>query len=175
MRLASRLFLLLFLSVTNPATQADVTSKGEAGFNLKITGVANVPPAVAYEQFLDIGECWLSSHTWYRDASNLSVEAKAGGCFCEKSDGSEVLQMLVTFIKPNAEIKMVDGLGPLQMMDIHSGMSWSFEPAKNGTLITLTYNVTGYAPGGLSDIADIDDAVQTDQLNALVKHLFASR
>ncbi|MFT7219784.1 MAG: hypothetical protein ACI8Z1_001401 [Candidatus Azotimanducaceae bacterium] len=90
------------------------------------------------------------------------------------SDDNKVLHMLVTFIKPNEEIKMVGGLGPLQMMGIHGGVSWRFEPVANGTLITQSYNVTRYAPGGLSDISDIIDTVQTKQLNALVVHLSAS-
>ena len=118
-------------------------------------------------------EWWVKGHTWYGDANNLVLDAKAGGCFCEISGDNQVMHMLVTFVKPGEEVKMVGGLGPLQMMGIHGSMSWRFEAMDGGTRITQTYNVTGYAPGGLSDLADIVDAVQTGQLNALIAKLSA--
>ena len=40
-----------------------------------------------------------------------------------------------------------------------------------GTCITQIYNVTGYMEGGLGQLADIVDKVQTGQLNALVAQL----
>ena len=54
---------------------------------------------------------------------------------------------------------MIGRLAPLQMMGIHGGMSWQFGPISDGTRIIQTYNVTGYAPGGLTDLADIIDSV----------------
>lgn len=161
--------ICLFLMCTG--LSAEVTSKGETGFNLKITGEAGVTPAVAYEQFVRINEWWIASHTWYGDANNLSIEQKAGGCFCEISGDNQVLHMMVTYVKPGEEIKMVGGLGPLQMMGLQGGMSWRFEPTDVGTRIIQSYNVTGYSPGGLLDLADIVDSVQTDQLRALVTKL----
>ena len=57
----------------------------------------------------------------------MTIEAKAGGCFCEKSEEKEVLHMTVSYVEPNKEIRMVGGLGPLQMLGVHGGMSWKFE------------------------------------------------
>ena len=171
-RLTCSLGILLLLIA--PFIGAEVVSKADTGFNLKMTAEVPVSPSVAYQQFLNVDQWWVANHTWHGSAENLSIEPKAGGCFCEISGDNEVLHMLVTFVKPNAEIKMVGGLGPLQMMGIHGGMSWRFEALDNGhTRIIQTYNVTGYAPGGLSDIADIVDAVQTGQLNALAARLVA--
>ena len=79
--------------------------------------------------------------------------------------------MLVSYVQPGVELKMVGGLGSLQMMGVHGAMSWRFEPIADGTRIIQTYNVTGYAPGGLKDVADIVDSIQTRQLNALVNKL----
>lgn len=163
--------LLLLSLIFSPALFADVTSKGETGFNLKITAEVPVRPKQAYDQFIRVGEWWTKSHTWYGDSANLSIEPRAGGCFCEISGENEVLHMLVTFVQPGVELKMVGGLGPLQMMGVHGGMSWRFEDIDTGTRIVQSYNVTGYAPGGLSDLAEIVDAVQTGQMNALVNKL----
>ncbi len=159
------------LFLLSAGSLADVTGRGDSGFNLVITGTVETTPARAYEQFIHIDEWWLEGHTWYGKAENLSIEPRAGGCFCEISGDNQVLHMLVTFVQPGVEIKMVGGLGPLQMMGIHGGMSWRFESIPGGTRITQTYNVTGYAPGGLTDLAEIVDSVQTSQLNALVSKL----
>ena len=165
-------FSILCLLLVSAATMAEVVSKSPTGFSLKITGEAPVTPAAAYDQFVQIGEWWTESHTYYGDGGNLSLEPKAGGCFCERAGNNEVMHMLITYIKPGEEIRMTGGLGPLQMMGVHGGMSWSFSALDNGnTLITQTYNVTGYSEGGLGQLADIVDQVQTGQLNALVSKL----
>lgn len=163
-------FFLIALSST---ASADVIAKGETGFNLRITSEVNVSPRQAYDQFLRVDEWWQESHSWFGSRKNFSLEAKAGGCFCEIQGEKQVLHMLVTFVNPGEEIKMVGGLGPLQMMGLHGGMSWRFESLENGTgtRIVQTYNVSGWAPGGLLDLADIVDAVQTGQQKALVKRL----
>lgn len=164
------IFSLIFFF--SGAVFADVTSKGDTGFNLVITAEVSASPMEAYNQFLRVDEWWVESHSYFGDRQNFSIEASAGGCFCERSENREVLHMLVTFINPGEEIKMTGGLGPLQMLGIHGGMSWRFEPLDDGgTRIVQTYNVTGYLPGGLNDLADVVDAVQTSQHNALVARL----
>ncbi|HAT26732.1 MAG TPA: activator of HSP90 ATPase [Gammaproteobacteria bacterium] len=160
-----------FLFLLSAVALADVTSKGDTGFTLVITGEVKTTPIEAYDQFIRIDEWWLEGHTWYGRSENLSIEPKAGGCFCEISGDNQVLHMLVSYVQPGVELKMVGGLGSLQMMGIHGGMSWRFEPIADGTRIIQTYNVTGYAPGGLKDVADIVDSIQTSQLNALVNKL----
>ncbi|MDG1232388.1 MAG: hypothetical protein P8P91_08965 [Pseudomonadales bacterium] len=159
------------LFMLSTAALADVTSKADTGFSLVITGVVETTPARAYEQFVRIDEWWLKGHTWYGKSENLSIEPRAGGCFCEISGDNQVMHMLVSYVQPGVELKMVGGLGSLQMMGVHGGMSWRFKPIPGGTRITQTYNVTGYAPGGLKDLADIVDSIQTSQLNALVNKL----
>ena len=159
----------VLLALTTDAL-AEVVAAGETGFNLKITGEVSVTPQEAYDQFVRVNEWWVESHSWFGSRRNFRLETKAGGCFCELKGEQQVLHMLVTFVNPGAEIKMVGGLGPLQMMGLHGGMSWRFEPMEEGrgTRIVQTYQVTGWTPGGLTDLAGIVDAVQTSQLNALV-------
>jgi hypothetical protein len=113
-----------FLFLLSAVALADVTGKGDTGFTLVITGEVNTTPAEAYDQFIRIEEWWLEGHTWYGRSENLSIEPKAGGCFCEISGDNQVLHMLVSYVQPGVELKMVGGLGSLQMMGVHGGMSW---------------------------------------------------
>jgi len=63
---------------------AAVKDANEQGFHLEITQAIEAPAEIAFEHFTnDIGSWWLSSHTWFGDAKNLSIDTKAGGCFCE--------------------------------------------------------------------------------------------
>jgi len=166
------LFLFGLGYLTLPAAQADVVAKGDTGFNLVISADTTASPQSAYRGFLNIGDWWIDSHTWFGDASGLYIEPFSGGCFCERAGEKNTLHMLVTQVIPGSEIHMTGGLGPLQMMGIHGGMSWSFKQSEPGkTTITQTYNVTGFSVDGLADLAAIVDKVQTQQTHALVQYL----
>ena len=80
--------------------------------------------------------------------------------------------MTVSFVEPNKEIRMVGGLGPLQMLGVQGGMSWKFEAiGASKTKITHSYQVVGYMKNGLDTLAPIVDRVQKIQVNELAKRL----
>ena len=169
---SSPLLLLALVLAFSSTAIADVMSKGPGGFILQISADVPVSAEEAYNQFVNIGEWWDPSHSYYGDSANFSLEQKAGGCFCEKSGANEVMHMLVTYVKPGVELRMTGGLGPLQMMGVHGGMSWSFADLGGGnSRITQTYNVTGYIEDGFDMLAEVVNQVQTGQLNRLVSKL----
>ena len=152
--------------------KADVVESDKQGFIIKIERTASADVKTSYQQFLNVGQWWSGDHTWFGDAENLFMEAKAGGCFCEKSGEKEVLHMTVSYIDPMNEVRLVGGLGPLQMLGIHGGMSWKFKAVDSThTLITQQYHVVGYVKGGMDGFANIVDTVQTIQIDRLVAKL----
>jgi hypothetical protein len=158
--------ILLFLFSFN--LEAEVISAENHGFEINIERIVNVDQQTAYAQFIKVSEWWNSEHTFFGDSKKLSIDAKASGCFCEKSAGKEVLHMTVSYVEPNKEIRMIGGLGPLQMLGVHGGMSWKFESIDlNRTKITHHYQVNGYMKGGFTGLAPIVDKVQTIQVQAL--------
>ena len=157
---------LLFACIFN--VNAEVIDNDKHGFSIKIETVVKADAATSYQQFLRIGEWWDADHTWFGQSENLSIIPRVGACFCEISGDKEVLHMTVSFVNPNNEIRMIGGLGPLQMLGVHGGMSWKFEeisPAE--TKIIHQYQVTGFATDGLDKLAPIVDSVQTIQVKAL--------
>jgi hypothetical protein len=60
-------------------------------------------------------------------------------------------------------------MGPLQELAITGTMTWTIEPAKqgSGSTLTMTYAAGGYAPGGLDKLADIVDSVLAQQVKLL--------
>ena len=164
-----RYLLLLALSFN---LNADVISSDQNGFIINVERTVMADQKTAYEQFLRVSEWWNAEHTWFGDAGGLSIEPRAGGCFCEKSGGREVLHMSVSYVDPGKEIRMVGGLGPLQMMGVHGGMSWQFEAmGDNQTKIIHRYQVVGFAQGGLASLAPVVDQVQTIQVEGLASRL----
>lgn len=165
---------LLFLLLPFFAN-AEVIHQSPQGFTITIEKTVNVSAEKAYQQFLKVDQWWNSEHTWFGDAKNLYIEPKVNGCFCEVDGDKQALHMTVSYINPNKEVRMIGGLGPLQMMGIHGGMSWQFiELSPNKTQIKHQYQVVGVIQGGLDKLAPIVDKVQTIQVTGLVNALSQS-
>ncbi len=82
------------LSVSSPAS-AEVVGVQDSGFSIRIAvDVAAAPAAVFKVLTEQVGAWWSSSHTFSGKASNLSIEAKAGGCFCEVLPNGGVRHMI---------------------------------------------------------------------------------
>ena len=161
-------YLLTLLLLINSSCFAQVISKANNGFNIKIEVTVPVNNEVAYQQFLKVGDWWHPDHTWFGESEYLSISPEVGQCFCENNGDKQALHMTVSYVDPNKEIRMIGGLGPLQMLGIHGGMSWKFQVITDSkTQIIFTYQVSGYMDNGLDSLAPIVDKVQGIQLARL--------
>ena len=159
----------------NAVSNAAVLNSSINGFVIESRVKVDSVPERSYQQFLRINEWWDAEHSWFGSADNFSILPQVGGCFCEIDGERQVEHMRILFIEPNKEIRMLGGLGPLQMMGVHGAMSWKFLPMKNGgTEIVQRYAVTGYLDGGLDKLAEVVDRVQTSQLLRLSNKLSKS-
>lgn len=116
---------------------------------------------------------WDSSHTYSGNASNLSLDAHAGGCWCEQlADGGSVQHMTVLTAMPGRMLRLSGGLGPLQSGAVTAVMTWTIKHAGAGSEVGMSYLVDGYFPGGLDKVRDDVDAVlghQVERLRAYVE------
>ena len=175
MRHLLRFFFVAVVLLTSASTVAEVMHSSASGFELKSSVSIPASPQLAYEQFVRINEWWSPEHTYWGKSSNLSLEPRAGGCFCEVDGDKSVLHMTVSFVSPNREVRMLGGLGPLQQMGLSGVLTFKFIPVSdNDTRIVQVYRVTGYDPNGLEALAPVVDQVQTLQLKSLAKQ-FKSR
>jgi uncharacterized protein YndB with AHSA1/START domain len=160
--------ILLFLFPLS--VLAEVVDSSANGFTISIEREVKVNQQAAYQQFTNIEQWWIADHTYFGKSENLSLDLKAGGCFCEIEGDKQVLHMTISFVDPGNEVRMIGGLGPLQMMGVSGGMSWTFKPLENGnTKISHRYQVSGSVKGGLDKLAEIVNKVQTMQVDSLVK------
>ncbi len=122
-----------------------------------------------------VGEWWPADHTWFGTSKNLSMDARAGGCFCEIDGARQAEHMRITHVAPGQLLRMLGGLGPLQGMGLQGALDWRFDSQEDGTRITLRYQLGGYSPSPLGELIDVIDQVQAQQLGGLATYLRAQR
>jgi hypothetical protein len=172
-----KLALLLWLATTalalaSPAARAEVKDMAANGFTIENSQWVPAPPEAAWQAFVhEVGQWWPADHTWWGDASRLSISEKAGGCFCEIDGTRQAWHMSVSFVEPGKLMRMTGGLGPLQGMGISGALEWRFAAENDGTRITLWYRAGGYTPDDLSKFAPVVDRVQALQLGGLAEYL----
>ena len=79
------------------AARGEVVDKTASGFLSVHEVTVTAPPASVYAAFVsDVGRWWNPEHTYSNDAANLSIDARPGGCFCERlANGGGVQHMSV--------------------------------------------------------------------------------
>ena len=77
--------------------------------------------------------------------------------------------MTVVYANAGKRLRLSGNLGPLQDMGVAGSMTFDLEPANGKTRLELTYNVGGYSPNGLNQLAPLVDSVLLEQLTRL-KH-----
>jgi uncharacterized protein YndB with AHSA1/START domain len=147
----------------------EVSNVGPGGFAVRFEVVVKAPPEkVSAAVIRDVGRWWDPEHTYSGDSKNLSIEARAGGCFCERlPEGGGVQHMTVVYLAPGRAVRMTGGLGPLQSAGVSGSMTWTFTGVEAATKLEVSYNVGGFMPGGFEKIAPGVDAVLGAQLARL--------
>jgi uncharacterized protein YndB with AHSA1/START domain len=153
---------------------AEVKSVVPSGFEVVETMTIHAPPEQIYAALGKIGQWWSSSHTFSRDASNLSLDLKAGGCFCERlKDGGSVQHLIVVYAAPGEGLRLRGALGPLQMEGVDGTLAWALKPSEGGTNVTQSYVVGGYIRSGMDNWAPKVDGVLHEQLDRLRRFIEA--
>lgn len=175
MRSAIAGVVILALAGLSPVARAEVTESAPAGFQVRHVVEIAAPPARVWDALLQPARWWDSGHTWSGDAANLSLEPRAGGCFCETLPDGGVLHMTVTYVKRGAQLDLWGALGPLHLQGAAGGMVIKLLPGGDATRVELTYTVGGFAKGGLQTWASPVDAVIGAQVARLERYVEAGR
>jgi len=151
--------------------RAEVVEAFNDGFLIKHSVIINAAPSHVYNRFIHPKAWWDPQHTWSGQAKNLTMVAKAGGCFCESLDGGgSVMHMSIVFVDPGKSMRLHGSLGPLQMEGVSGSMMVEFQPISerpDQTLLSLSYGVGGYRKGGLTYLAPLVDQVLGNQIQRL--------
>lgn len=173
MRAASRLILCTALTLTLPCAKAEVKSSSPTGFALEQRIDVDVDAAHAWQALVhEVDAWWPRDHTWWGAESRLSIEPRAGGCFCEHAGTRSAEHLRVVFVDSPRSLRLLGGLGPLQGMGLHGVLEFRLSPNDDGgTAVQMNYTVGGYSATDLSGLAPVVDRVQAQQLGSLRSHL----
>lgn len=149
--------LPLLLAIPAPA---EVVRTSDTGFATQHKLTVATSPEKVWEALVHPERWWDGAHTYSGSAANLSMDARPGGCWCEKTAAGGVEHMRVLYVAKDAMLRMTGGLGPLQAMPVTAVMTITLEPAGAGTQVTASYTVAG---PGLAGIAAPVDGVLAGQ------------
>jgi uncharacterized protein YndB with AHSA1/START domain len=163
--------LALFLAGAGPAS-AEVKSVTPNGFEVASAATIAAPSDRVYAALGEVDHWWSPSHTFSRDAANLSMELRAGGCFCERlKDGGSVQHLQVVYAAPGQGLRLRGALGPLQTEGVDGTLSWTLKPGEGGTNVTSSYVLGGYIRSGMEQWAPRVDRVLDEQLQRLKSYV----
>lgn len=151
------------------AAHAEVTAKAPDGFSIHIVSVVKLDRDAMWARLLDLASWWSSSHTYSQDAKSLSLDAKAGGCWCEFWSGGEVEHGRVVAVMPRELLRVSAGLGPLQAMGVSAALTFQLAdgPDAGTTKLAVDYRVNGSSVSGLDKVASAVDGVLIEQVARL--------
>ncbi|MBC9033607.1 SRPBCC domain-containing protein [Sphingomonas sp. JC676] len=149
-------FGLLLALFATPAA-AEVVQSSDTSFSVSHKLTIAAPPERVWQAVIRPSLWWQGGHTYSGDANNISLDPRAGGCWCEKTVNGGVEHMRVVYVAAPAMLRLTGALGPLQAMPVTGVMTIELKPQGAGTEATLTYAVAG--PGGLAQVAAPVDGV----------------
>ena len=170
-----RVIPLFAIAVATPL-QAEVKSASAVGFETNNVAMIAAPPEHVYAMLGEPARWWNKNHTYSGDATNLSQQLRAGGCFCETipADGATIEHGRVVYAQPGKSLRIHGALGPLQQEGAMGALTWALKPVAGGTEVTQTYVVGGFVRAGADKLAPIVDRVMAEQLKGL-QAVFAAR
>ncbi len=163
--------LLIASALVCPGRAAVVEATAN-GFDIEQSVHIAAPPAKVYEALIHPALWWDSEHTFSGSAANLSLDAHAGGCFCEAlANGGSVQHAQVVVVAPGETLRLRGPLGPFQGQGVDSALTFGLKPSSDGTDLALSNSVGGYMKGGLADWPARADAMLAGQMARLKKYL----
>ena len=144
------LTIALVVGALASGARAEVTDKSAAGFEVRQTATIAAPQSAVYAALLQPGKWWNSEHSWSGDATNLSMDLDTG-CFCEVLPKGRVRHMSIIYADGVSQLRLEGALGPLQFTGASGHLGVALKALDGKTALMLTYDVGGYAKGGLAE------------------------
>jgi uncharacterized protein YndB with AHSA1/START domain len=172
-----RISAFLFLLMIVPSVEAEVVESTASGFTTKATTEIPAAPRAVYQALTArVASWWDPEHTWSGAARNMTIDARAGGCFCEQlANGGSVQHMTVVLAEPGKTLRMRGALGPLQEQAVVGTLTWTLTEVGSRTRVDMTYVVGGYMRGGLAPVAKLVDSVLATQVQRLKQYVESGR
>ncbi|SEI60831.1 Uncharacterized conserved protein YndB, AHSA1/START domain [Sphingobium sp. AP50] len=151
---------------------AAVTGSSAIGFATESSVEIAADAADVYALLITPGRWWSDAHSYSGDSANMTIDPRAGGCFCEtipSKDGASgtIEHARILYAMPGQRLRFSGGFGPLQSEGVAGTLDIAITPAGKGVKVTMAYVVGGYLRAGPDKIAPLVDQVLGEQLVGL--------
>ena len=146
----------LALLAAGPAL-AEVQASTDTGFTLVFEAPVTASADAVQTALGRPADWWSSSHTYSGDASNITLDLRPGGCWCEALPGGGVKHGEVVLVWPDQRLIRIDApFGPLQAIgaDAVLTMSWKDTEGQPTRQLKWTYVVNGPGVGAMAQTID---------------------
>ncbi|HEY4124286.1 MAG TPA: hypothetical protein VGM36_06705, partial [Rhizomicrobium sp.] len=150
---------------------AAVVDTAPGGFDIQQTVHIAAPPDAVYAALVVPAKWWNSQHTFSQKASNLSLDARGGGCFCENWADGSVQHAVVVDAEPSKILRLRGPLGPFQGQGVSSALTFVLKQTGDGTDILLDNSIGGYMKGGFGKWPTLADLMLAEQMTRLKKFI----
>jgi len=159
-----------------PLARAETSGVSPSGFVVTHALVVDAQPDKVWQAFTQLPRWWNDDHTYSGKASNMSVDAQAGGCWCERwGDGRSAVHGLVVLAQPGSVLRFNAGLGPLQDLAVTGVLTFGTAHRDGQTRLRVTYRVFGSAEAALDKLAPAVDGVIAVQVQRLKTYIETGR
>src|SRR5258708_30427805 len=162
--------LWVLASMVGERAAAEVVAVAGNGFEIRETAHTAAPSDKVYAALLLPARWWSSDHTFSGSAANFVLDAHAGGCWCETlPGGGSVEHLRVVYVSPGKILRLRGALGPFHGLALAGVMTWSVKSVADGTDVSFTYSIGGYARDGLDELSTITDLSLDEPMTPLKK------
>jgi uncharacterized protein YndB with AHSA1/START domain len=178
-----RRFAIVIGALLLPApAMAEVKESSPSGFVIQLGIDVPASPQASWDALVALRKWWSADHSYSGDAANFSLDARAGGCFCEvlpntsspkAAPRGSVEHMRVVYVEQPRALRMSGALGPLQAGAGTGTLTVILKPQGEGTRVLWEYVYGGYVRGDVPGLAKAVDGVLAGQVLRLGKVLGA--
>ena len=163
---------LAAMAFSEPAI-AKVHEASDRGFVLRHAVDVAATPQAAWDVLIKPAKWWSDKHSFSGDAANLSLDLRAGGCFCEvlpskispnAAPRGSVEHMRVVYVERPRALRLAGLIGPLQSSAAQGKWTIFLKPLGTGTRIMWEYVVGGYLRSEPQTLATSVDLVLAQQI-----------
>lgn len=163
---------LAAIVLTAGQAKAEVASAEPGGFLIQAEADVAAAPDQVWRNLTQIGRWWNGAHSYSGDAARMRLDARAGGCWCERWAGGSVEHGRVTLAMEHEggrTLRLYAALGPLQALGAQGVLTFTITPHAGGAKVAMTYRVAGDPSLGLSAMAAPVDGVMMEQFGRLIR------
>ena len=127
------------LAATATPVQAETSELSPSGFTITHAMAVESDPQKVWQAFTQLPLWWNSAHTWSGQASNLSLDATAGGCWCERwGNGASAVHGRVLLAIPGSVLRLQAWLGPPQERPVAGVLNFGTAQRDGATRLRVT-------------------------------------